>query len=63
MGIDAIATPIHAPTANAIAERVIGTPLSQPLGDVGITEPEARVPADGERDHLIREAVATEGRG
>ena len=25
MGIDAIATPIHAPKANAIGERVIGT--------------------------------------
>jgi len=25
MGIDAIASPIHAPKANAIAERVIGT--------------------------------------
>jgi putative transposase len=25
IGIDAIATPIHAPKANAIAERVIGT--------------------------------------
>jgi transposase InsO family protein len=25
IGIDAVATPIHAPTANAIAERVIGT--------------------------------------
>ena len=25
IGIDAIASPVHAPTANAIAERVIGT--------------------------------------
>lgn len=38
------------------------TPLSEPLGEVGVAEAEPQVPADGQRDDLVREAVATEAR-
>ena len=31
--------------------------LGQPLGEIGMTEPEPQVPADGQPDHLIRELV------
>jgi hypothetical protein len=38
-------------------------PLGQPLGEIGLAEAEAQIPADGQRDDLVREAVAAEGRG
>jgi hypothetical protein len=37
-------------------------PLSQPLRHLGLPEAEAQVPADSQRDDLVREAVAAEGR-
>jgi hypothetical protein len=38
-------------------------PLSQPLRHIGVAEAEAQVLADSQRDDLIWEAVAAEGRG
>jgi hypothetical protein len=39
------------------------TALGEPLADVGVAEAVAQLPVDGERDDLIREAVATESGG
>ena len=37
--------------------------LSQPLGDVGVAEAAADVPADGQGDHGVVEAAPGEGAG
>ncbi len=51
--------------AHPVVDRawVHGDPaLGQPFGDICVTETIAELPPDGERDDVVREAIATEGR-